>query len=81
MDTEASVELFKKHATSILSNICPMTSIRLCSYVLIFKFVPCSGGFDPSNDANLCEIETDNHMIQWNVPIVDRPTDLTIPHL
>ena len=21
------------------------------------------------------------HMIQWNVPIVDRPTDLTIPHL
>ena len=37
-----------------------MTSIRSCSYVLIFKFFPCSGGFDPSDDANLCEIETDN---------------------
>jgi hypothetical protein len=59
-DTEASVELFKKHSTSILSNICPTASIRSRSYVLIFKFVPCTGGFDPSDDTNLRKIETDN---------------------
>jgi hypothetical protein len=59
-DTEASAELFKKHSTSILSNISPTASIRSHSYVLIFKFVPCTGGFDPSDDANLREIETDN---------------------
>ena len=59
-DTEASAELFKKHSTSILSNLCPTADIRQRSYALIFKFVPCSGNFDPSDDANLREIESDN---------------------
>ena len=35
-------------------------SQRSRSYVLIFKFVPCTGGFDPFDDANLREIEADN---------------------
>jgi len=59
-DTEASAELFKKHSTSILSNICPTADIRQRKYALIFKFVPCSGSFDPYDDANLREIESDN---------------------
>jgi hypothetical protein len=59
-DTEANAELFKKHSTSILSNLCPTADICQRSYALIFKFVPCSGGFDPSDDVSLCEIELDN---------------------
>jgi hypothetical protein len=59
-DTEANAELFKKHSTSILSNLCPTAGIRQCKYTLIFKFVPCSGGFDPYDDVNLREIESDN---------------------
>ena len=50
----------KKYSTSILCNICPTASICPCNYVLVFKFVPCTGGFDPHDDGNLRDIESDN---------------------
>ena len=59
-DTEASAELFKKHAPGILINLCPSAHIRPRNYVLIFKFVPCMGSFDPYDEDSLWEIESDN---------------------
>ena len=59
-DTEASAELFKKHAPNILINLCPSAHIRPRNYVLIFKFVPCAGRFDPYDEGSLREIESDN---------------------
>ena len=44
------------------THICPRT------YVVVFRFVPCHGPFDPTIDEHLCNIKTEN----------DLPTDSII---
>ncbi|KAF8803033.1 hypothetical protein BYT27DRAFT_7018997, partial [Phlegmacium glaucopus] len=52
----------KDHAYLLSSSLGPSASIKPKSYNLIFKFVPCTGDFDPENANLLTDIESNNNL-------------------
>ena len=46
----------------LLAKLGPNAQIRLRTYPVIFKFVPCSGSFDPTNARHLRELEQENNL-------------------
>jgi hypothetical protein len=49
-------------APDLLAKLSPNAQIRIRTYPVIFKFVPCSGAFDPSNPQHLRELEQENDL-------------------
>ena len=67
LDSAESVARFKAYAAEptsslISSHFGESASIRLKGHNLVFKFVPCTGDFDPSNPNHLSELEYDNNL-------------------
>ena len=59
-DSDASTNLFRKHADTILSQFCTSARIRPRLFPLIFRFVPCKGSFDPEDASHIRDMEEDN---------------------
>jgi hypothetical protein len=64
-DSPGSKSRFTKlceDAPDLLASLSPNAQIRLRTYPVIFKFVPCNGAFDPSNLQHLRELEQENDL-------------------
>jgi hypothetical protein len=46
----------------LLAKLSPFATIRLRTYPVIFKFVPCNGSFNPYNELHLRELELENNL-------------------
>jgi len=67
MDSPKSANRLKTYAikpgsTLITTTFNKSASFKPKGYNLIFKFVPCTGDFDPSDKAHLASIETNNNI-------------------
>jgi hypothetical protein len=51
----------------LLQEISPKARIRPRTFPVIFRFVPCQGQFDPSNDAHLRIIEQENDLADGSI--------------
>src|ERR1700722_14901156 len=64
-DTQESKSRFVKlcdNTPDLLAKLSPNAQIRLRTYPVIFKFVPCIGTFDPSNAQHLRGLEKENDL-------------------
>ena len=67
LDSPESADRFKTYVTNPGSSLLPTffgnaATLKPKGHNIIFKFVPCTGGFDPSNKAHLSEIENNNNL-------------------
>ena len=67
LDSPESADHFKTYVTNPGSSLLPTffgnaTTLKPKGHNIIFKFVPCTGGFDSSNKTHLSEIENDNNL-------------------
>jgi hypothetical protein len=51
----------------LLQEIGPKARIRPRTFPIIFRFVPCSGLFDPNNDSHLRNIERENDLVDGSI--------------
>jgi len=93
MDSSESANCLKTYTTKPGSTLITTTFSKSAlfkpkGYNLIFKFVPCTGDFDPSDKAHLASIETNNNIkpgsilsASWIKQPDDRATNQTLTFL
>jgi hypothetical protein len=46
----------------LMHDLCPKAHIHPRTYIVIFRFVPCNGPFNPSSDEHLHNVERENDL-------------------